>query len=87
VGEPSDYSIRIASEERQRALADERERRAEEREDARREQDRVFEANKHMTTLSAAALALVFGATRVGAEGLPLVPGVASFGTPAPLCC
>ena len=54
--------------------------REERREDDRRERDRLFEANKRMTTLSATALALVFGASRFGAEGVPVVAGVAIFG-------
>jgi hypothetical protein len=66
--------------DRDRALADERERRAEARNDTRHEQARLFEAHKHMTTLSAAALAVVFGATRVGTQDLPLLPGVLFFG-------
>jgi hypothetical protein len=80
VSEADDYAMRTAREDRARALSDERERRMEERQDARREQDRLFEAHKHMTTLSAAALALVFGATRVGAQDLPLLPGSICFG-------
>jgi hypothetical protein len=70
----------VTREDRDRALADERERRAEARNDTRHEQARLFEAHKHMTTLSAAALAVVFGATRVGTQDLPLLPGVLFFG-------
>lgn len=59
------------------SVGDEEER----REDERRQRDRLFEANKHMSTLSASALALLFAASRfLDAEGLPVLPGVLIFG-------
>jgi hypothetical protein len=50
------------------------------REAAEREQDRVFDANKHMSTLSASALALIFAASELGSAGINLALAVLVFG-------
>jgi hypothetical protein len=50
------------------------------REDKRLELERIFEASKHMTTLSASALVLIFAAQRLGVADVDVLAGMVVFG-------
>lgn len=74
-----DYLTRAAAEDHARQEREKRERRAERRENERRQRDRIFEISKHMTTLSATALALIFGAQRLEVSNVDVVAGTVLF--------
>lgn len=82
MAEPDDYLTRVAREERERKLAEDRQRRADMLADARRRRDRVYEANKHMSTLCAVAVGLVFSLGRLGVAEVDLILGMFAFGVP-----
>jgi hypothetical protein len=72
--------LRVARQERERKEIAERESRAEEREDERRELDKIFEAGKHLSTLSATALVLIFAAQRLESVDVDVLLGMTVFG-------
>lgn len=80
MAEPEDYTTRLAREEREREHALAIKRRAAEREQDRWMRDKLFEASKHMTTLSASVLVLIFAAQRLGIADVDALLGMFLFG-------
>lgn len=79
---PGDYLTRVAVEERRRGRDDETRRRTVALEDARRRRDRVFEANKHLSTLCATGVGLVLVLGRLGVAEVDVILGLFAFGVP-----
>jgi hypothetical protein len=73
-----DYLTRVARAARERR----EEERREQRENRRRELDRLFEANKHMSTLSVSGLVLVFAAGQLGVLSLDVKLAMLAFSVP-----
>lgn len=74
------YSQRAALEERERVRQEARDARDAERERERWTLDKLFDAHKHMSTMSATALVLVFAAYRIDLVDVDVLLGMVSFG-------
>lgn len=75
---PDGYLVRVAREERDAR----RRERAESKEEDRRALDKLFEAHKHLSTLCATALVLVFAAGSVEVANVDVLLGMVAFGIP-----